>query len=898
MCADGERMQMTDWLAGGFVAILLLVLALAYTVACDWADRRRARWRPRVRGTCLDDGGAHRILAEIENGPGANNRSVEQLARHITAGHRRYGEVKLDQTTFDSFIRNFNDGVYGQRIFVDVAHEPDKGSAAEIVKVWADGDKLLAELDWTPKGVKAFNEDGFRYFSIEFDDYTNPETGTHHGPTLFGAGLVTRPFIKNMAPSEGPGRMYFSEDGKTAVPGYLRVTEAGDMNKFLKKLREQLKAKGLANSVIEQIAKSFEAHAKALGEDEAQLSAACDVWIDHGAKLADDIGGKEVTLKIDAPDPAKAGQGGGATTLSEDDVDKRVAKLLADREEKAAKDKADADKKLGEVKASFDTHLDNAKGLSEDVRDQLKQDWHPTLSADTSDAQIKQFADLAIKSGNQQAATAKLSDLGYDVGGSGSHVDINDEPIGKKLSDTMRTRLGNSNGAGRLRLPEHDKLSPFARQVLGEFDRANGRQLTAEAKKLAGEDGVHIADGEFPKGAQRQVILETLSDLRILDLVSTNVDPQAQATTQIPYETRNTGAVRNDGVVHEGQPIPFAGVQQRMDVAYIQQRKIAMLMSNEMIHFSAASQIDWNAWARNIASNARLNRELIARAIANTMQRAADSYMAQPVTGETADPAAGTGIITLANFPVVRPHQPRDLQGNVVGPAENPIEITVGGNDVPAWDGSGDQPAGTYYRLASVNMGKLQLVNAQGAAVTDAGQATVAYSYATNLVKVDLDTPQGVDRDKHLNEIIFAVGRRKAYLADDLFVTPNFGLSSNTLNETATEAEAFTAGLNRPGVNADTAGMLSSLKGVPFWATNEPGIDMGDERMLIGERGTLGYTIAKPFQTGTPFEAVARQTGNPTGQKVAYGEEYSAIHVPKPTRERMTSVLVYSASQR
>src|SRR3546814_5130064 len=51
------------------------------------------------------------------------------------------------------------------------------------------------------------------------------------------------------------------------------------------------------------------------------------------------------------------------------------------------------------------------------------------------------------------------------------------------------------------------------------------------------------------------------------------------------------------------------------------------------------------------------------------------------------------------------------------------------------------------------------------------------------------------------------------------------------------------------------------------------------------------------FVTGTPFEAV-NSDGEPTGQKVAYGEEYSAVHVPSPIRNRMRSIIVYRSEER
>src|SRR3546814_3882161 len=68
--------------------------------------------------------------------------------------------------------------------------------------------------------------------------------------------------------------------------------------------------------------------------------------------------------------------------------------------------------------------------------------------------------------------------------------------------------------------------------------------------------------------------------------------------------------------------------------AYITPRKLALMLSNEMIHFSRASLINWDAWARNIASNARLMKDIMAVAIMNELQRSADAFGALDVTAE------------------------------------------------------------------------------------------------------------------------------------------------------------------------------------------------------------------------------------------------------------------------
>ena len=66
----------------------------------------------------------------------------------------------------------------------------------------------------------------------------------------------------------------------------------------------------------------------------------------------------------------------------------------------------------------------------------------------------------------------------------------------------------------------------------------------------------------------------------------------------------------------------------------------------------------------------------------------------------------------------------------------------------------------------------------------------------------------------------------------------------------------------------------------------------------MGQTGTTGYTVAKAFAIGEMQEGRDPATGELNGTKEAYGEEYNAIHTPKPLAGRYTSVVVYSATGR
>src|SRR3546814_18603451 len=114
---------------------------------------------------------------------------------------------------------------------------------------------------------------------------------------------------------------------------------------------------------------------------------------------------------------------------------------------------------------------------------------------------------------------------------------------------------------------EEKSLSGFARKTLAIFDQIHAKRLDDERKMLADDGSTNVADGQFPVAVQRQVIVELLADMAVMALVQTLTDPNAQFTTQIPYEERNVANNRNGAVTYEGQGIARAGVTQKMDNA-------------------------------------------------------------------------------------------------------------------------------------------------------------------------------------------------------------------------------------------------------------------------------------------------------------------------------------------
>ncbi|HRD65710.1 MAG TPA: phage protease [Candidatus Competibacter sp.] len=809
----------------------------------------------------------------------------------------RYGDFEITPTMLSDMVRNFEQRTYGQDIFLDVAHRPQDGSAGKIIRLWVNGDRLLADVEWTPFGRRAVTERGYQYLSAEFaDDYVDNERRDHHGPTLFGAALTIRPVIKRLDPIQ------LAEP--TGIHGALAaqlIDEATrHMNKYLEQLIKLLAEAGLSKPVVDQLGEAFSAGAKAMGEDDAALAKLSAEIAGVGKKLAESIGDKPATINLTIQQPAKTEPGKTEKTLTEDDVRKL---LLAERQRENEAAAASA-KTLAERREQYAKLLNEAPSvaaLPEATRAMLLAGVD-LLDVGFSPQQVSQLAAQQIKLAEQMAVTAKLAGLGWAPSGS-TRISSGEDQSPLKLQEQINQQLQNSLSFGnnKLRLKADKDLHPAVRRILSEFDRNNGAALHEEAKRLADGGSTTVGNLNVPAGFQRTVIREALSDLNVLALVQVLTDPLAQATTQIPYELRKTGTIANDGIVYESGGIPRASVEQKMDTAYVNKMALSMRISNEVAQFSRSSQIDWDAYARNVASNAQVMRELVARRIANELQRSADAYGATTNAAESvaAQLNGSNSLLKTTNWPIVRPKQYRDLQGGAIGSAINPIVVTINSTVRSEYDGTGTQAAGIYWVLENANLGFIRLVTEAGVPTGPAntGTNTVTYASANNVVKFDSKLPASTALEDHLNGALRAVGSRKAMLSADRYIMSDMLLMSPVLNDTLTNARQFAAEAARAGSALSVVGDLAAIKGIPAYGTNAPAIDLGDERIILGERGTLSYVVAKPFSTGTPFEAV-NASGLPTGERIAYGEEYNAIHVPTPIQNRLTSVIVYDSDAR
>ncbi|MFT2588637.1 hypothetical protein, partial [Escherichia coli] len=75
--------------------------------------------------------------------------------------------------------------------------KPGNGAAARILAVRIEGDRFRAQVEWTPYGIDAVKNKGYRYLSLEYhEQWRDNEKQLNHGPVMLGAGLTIRPVIK------------------------------------------------------------------------------------------------------------------------------------------------------------------------------------------------------------------------------------------------------------------------------------------------------------------------------------------------------------------------------------------------------------------------------------------------------------------------------------------------------------------------------------------------------------------------------------------------------------------------------------------------------------------------------------------------------------------------------
>lgn len=847
--------------------------------------------------------GIRRFLSDKVELAEGKRTSVVTVTRTGTFHDPRYGEFSITREMLLSMVRNFDSRVYGQDIALDVAHMPKDGAAAYFRRLFLDGDKLRAEVEWTDFGIDAVRKRGFKYLSAEYhENFKDNEKQLAHGPTLLGAGLTIRPVVKDLDPVQLSDDSLFPEI-PTLISDRLKriLSEEKAMNwaQILAAFLAKLVPLKLAEPITKQLSEAFEKAAKPIADEKIQL-AIMQHFVDAGGEIAKALGesGKDKVIKLDFSGLEAALKVAGKT-LSEDDV-RRVL------QETETKRQADA-KKLDESKAAKVKIFTDAIGAAESLKSLSESTVKELgaaaelITADMSDEQVRKLAENQIKLGSSIATQARLASMGFVPAGT-VRITLDESNKIKALQEDVDKRLGFS------KMPEADRFKStggklqtvnkeFAEKILAEFDSRYAAQLHAEHKMLAAGDG-KVSDVAVPAIFERTVIREALYSLVGLQFV--NADSiQFSSSALIPYSYRDVAAAtRGNTRRYEGQSILRAGVIQTSDTAYPIPQKLAFEVSDELRYLTAAGILSWDAVIENTRNASRIIGEDTEQLIFNEVLQASDEVAVTAVVNEALTGVQGTNkIFALVNFPIARPRKFFDLQGNQIGATINPITVTYAAVVRNEYDGTGTQAAGTYYVL-DYNIGEIRFVSELGAPIVppNATAITVSYSYTTNIYKFDTDLG-ALKVSEKWDDFLYRYSLRKNVIEQDRFFSANFGLMSGSVMSQVEQASQFGANNKRNGTDLTTDGNLGIVKGVPNFRTTAPGLNMADQRIVIGERSQTRFRMMKPWAMGQ-LENQKDANGRFTGKKEAYGDQFIVLHTPTPLKKAYTSIVLFSTTGR
>jgi hypothetical protein len=829
-------------------------------------------------------------------------KTWETLTRTGKFYHPVYGDFEITKQHLNEMVANFKANTYGQKLFIDVQHKAEDGAAAEILDVKVNGNRLQVFLEWTDEGRKQVKEKGRRYLSIEYHEHYKPneynEAGKrpNFGAVLTGGGLVLKPHVKGMADINPHALADGSNTKPTHVVLHPHLTKKLQEENIMKKrqlLEQSLRAKGLSEAHVKNLLAAFDKQVQGK-EDNTELAEALADGIESAAtQLAEQLakgGDAPIELSVNVAGASQADINSAVQIALSEAATASTAKAAAD---------AGVVTKLTE---QYTVAITGSKSLSEDEKAKVIANGVKVIGANMNADQVAAMATINLSAAEEMSAARKLSEQGFAGQAIAGAAGINQGAVqlGQRIHAITCKALGETDtfANGGLQLTEYAKLQPFTKKVLGAFDTENHQRLLAEEKQLS--DGT-LSDTSIPASITRQVITEIVEDHKILDLVDTVIDATSGPTAQYRYEERDSGPLNDFGIVPEGAGIPTSGVAIKIGTAYLVARKLAMKLSDELIHFNAGGQVNWDAWARTISANTQLMRDELARWISFEIQRINDALNAQAITDENiaARLDGSNSMVKLANFPLVPAFQRKDLQGNAVGNFENEIVVKFGATVIKPFPiGSKNIAAGTYYFVSNYNLGLITFLNELGQAVTPSeAAATISYSHATNVEKFDTDHAAEVEKGKHLKGLVNLIGRVKARMYQDIGIEPNFGLCAATLHEEITEADNFTAQDAQAGTNTNNMGNLDKIKSIPMYRTNTGSV-LGEERLQLGVRGTTAFVLNKPFTAAGNLIDCVNSEGQPTGEKLAYGTEYSGLDTPVTSRNRYKAIIVYSATER
>ena len=781
----------------------------------------------------------------------------------------RYGGFEITLAMLNQMVDNFAKNVFGQKILVDCSHEYHKGAAAEIIELSVapnelGGFNLLGKLQFTTYGLSAVKDRGMIYLSAEYtDNFVDNETNQQFGCLLKGAGLTTRPVIKKL------DAIQLSESDCQICTDLKIFEEELPVDIFQQKLDEL--EKRLAEAQVATDTKLSEAVEKLFGA----------------------IG--KVTPAEPALDPKQ---------LSEL-VQLEVAKKSAELEAKRLAEQAHAQEMTRHAIELFETTVRaEGKALAEaELTEILK--FTAQIDGTLGDKAVKLLAQEKVSAAKQVEINKQLASRGfYRPGVNGAvHIEMDEsnsinglqEEVDKHLAEVLCQK---PSGAAK----------KLADAVLRRYDEKNGYRLQREADAhhqgrnilLAGGTSV-ASDIAVPSVIERTVARELLYAMNALNFVQSSSLPYAESYQEV-YASRDiTAADANATMVYEGQSIQNSGVTTRSETFYTQPVKIGFEFTLESQLVNAARQIDYDIFAELVMNATRISQERVDQLVFDDVTNATLAHSTLSVTNETVTGVNGTNtVFPLVNFPVVKPMRDFKANGSQVGATQFPITITKAGAAVLPFDGTKKQPPGTYY-IMRYDLGELMFCTELGAVIAPAsGQAVVAnYSYSKNVTAFDTDyDPAAFKEGEYFNLALTAFDMVESKLRDERYVANvDMALMRKTAQGYFKRAARYDAANIRPGMSLDATGSLGTVGGIPVFSTQSPGIQLGNNLVIVGARNNSRFRVMQPWSMIEP-EEMKDSNGDFVGKKHAYGTMFCGVATPTYLRGNAAAMVFYNSDTR
>lgn len=124
-----------------------------------------------------------------------------QIARLGPVKDRRYGKFEITKDNVKNWKKNLAH-LPGQRALMDFEHNSEKSprnseAAGWITQIDLDGDRVMADVEWSDKGAEAVRNKRYLFLSPAYGTYED-ERGNEYADTLCSVALTNKPKLGSL----------------------------------------------------------------------------------------------------------------------------------------------------------------------------------------------------------------------------------------------------------------------------------------------------------------------------------------------------------------------------------------------------------------------------------------------------------------------------------------------------------------------------------------------------------------------------------------------------------------------------------------------------------------------------------------------------------------------------